>query len=420
MQKGMTSEIPIPRVATSSTYTTDYPSIFKLPRCYIRGASHHDMIEYDLDDEDEDWLEAFNNSFARSSAAAAPSSSKNESGGERRGNRNECSITLSDEEFEKLLYTLEIACGAATEAELSRLEKTWVNLSQQDKENWAATTSPLPKQNAIEALRNASSCDEKVLDAVYEYWVRKRKLHGKPALRRLRAPPASNDQNPHNVFRPREKVARVQTRRRRESDTASLERMRHLMHSFNSAIDIFQHVIGREKLKRDVAHTEVEMQDLQVSLKHELKALHPIFETNAIERARKRKAEDAEVDSLKSVAQVRAAREEGKPLVGKRNKAAHPANQGSSQPSSENRSVFVPQYVDPPAEPEEEMLFTRTLDMSYLSHMIVPQWLDKSRCSGRFARCGRVVIDQAAQPPLGDVQEAAPLPSIPEPASLQS
>ena len=60
------------------------------------------------------------------------------------------------------------------------------------------------------------------------------------------------------------------------------------------------------------------------------------------------------------------------------------------------------------------MTFTRKLNMSYLSEFTLPQWLDSSRCSARFSRCGRIVIDQSSKPPLGPWQEVAPAPAIPE------
>lgn len=60
LPKGKSAEIPIPKVERNETYDQDYPATFKVPPFYLRGAKHTDFVEYDLDDEDEDWLEQFN------------------------------------------------------------------------------------------------------------------------------------------------------------------------------------------------------------------------------------------------------------------------------------------------------------------------------------------------------------------------
>jgi enhancer of polycomb-like protein len=421
VQKGTSAEIPIPQVATSSTYDQDYPQTYKVPAFYVRNATHYDFVEYDLDNEDEDWLAAFNKSFMRTSSGASTTRATANGNAAAAAMHvpdlsSESHEVLSDESFELLINTLELACGAATEAELTRQQKPWNDLPHADKESWAATTSMLSKEHALSSMKECGAFEQEVLEAVYEYWLTKRKRHGKPALRRLCAPPATNDNNPHSVFRPREKVTRVQTRRRRESDSASLERMRVLMNSFTSALDIFQNILKREQLKRDIAHTDVEMQRLRVLLRHNPQILRDDIEKQSAATARKRKAEDAELENgLESVEQVKAAREEGKPLAGSNSRRTR-NGQGQQAQSAGGAAAprYIPYYTEPPQKPEEEMTFTRKLNMSYLSEFTLPQWLDSSRCSARFSRCGRIVIDQSSKPPLGPWQEVAPAPAIPE------
>lgn len=53
---------------------------------------------------------------------------------------------------------------------------------------------------------------DSILESIYEYWAAKRKRWQKPLMRRLRAPTSMNDNNPHNTFRPRERVNRPQAR----------------------------------------------------------------------------------------------------------------------------------------------------------------------------------------------------------------
>ena len=64
-----------------------------------------------------------------------------------------------------------------------------------------ATTDHFPKDQAMDALTQVAPLRQPVKEAVYKYWLAKRKRRGKPLLRRLQAPTASNDSNPHNVFR---------------------------------------------------------------------------------------------------------------------------------------------------------------------------------------------------------------------------
>lgn len=53
----------------------------------------------------------------------------------------------------------------------------------------------------MEALTQVAAARQPVKDAVYRYWLDKRKQLGKPLLRRLQAPTNSSDTNPHSCFR---------------------------------------------------------------------------------------------------------------------------------------------------------------------------------------------------------------------------
>jgi len=58
-------EIPTPQFDIVDTYERDYTRTFAQPTSYIRGrgarAEIGEFVEYDLDNEDEDWLDDFNN-----------------------------------------------------------------------------------------------------------------------------------------------------------------------------------------------------------------------------------------------------------------------------------------------------------------------------------------------------------------------
>lgn len=64
-----------------------------------------------------------------------------------------------------------------------------------------ATTDHMSKEQAMEALTQVAAARQPVKDAVYQYWLAKRKQLGKPLLRRLQAPTNSSDTNPHSCFR---------------------------------------------------------------------------------------------------------------------------------------------------------------------------------------------------------------------------
>ncbi|KAJ8637047.1 hypothetical protein MRB53_011314 [Persea americana] len=58
------AEIPTPQFVVVDTYERDYSCTFSQPLSYLRGrgarAEIGEFVEYDLDNEDEDWLEEFN------------------------------------------------------------------------------------------------------------------------------------------------------------------------------------------------------------------------------------------------------------------------------------------------------------------------------------------------------------------------
>src|SRR6056300_1847477 len=82
------SEIPIPEILNVSSYEKYYPTNFKQPEYYLRSklmcglpTETTSYVEYDLDNDDEDWLETF----------------------------NEGADTLTAEKFEEMLWKLELA-----------------------------------------------------------------------------------------------------------------------------------------------------------------------------------------------------------------------------------------------------------------------------------------------------------------------
>ncbi|CAA0833563.1 Enhancer of polycomb-like transcription factor protein [Striga hermonthica] len=234
-----TSEIPTPEFVIVDTYERDYSRTFSQTTSYLRArgarAEIGEFIEYDLDNEDEDWLQDFNK--------------------ERQ--------TLAAEKLETIIFKLEVLDHKAR-------EKAGVITP--------TLGSPIPVlltfDAAVEALQ-ALSIKYGVFQSIYSYWKEKRERWQKPVLRRLQPPPPVNDTNPYNVFRPREKAHRLHTRRmqRRENNVQSFEKLRQVRRNLDQAKTILEALIKREEKKRELIESEVTLQRVQLKYKHETELL---------------------------------------------------------------------------------------------------------------------------------------------------
>ena len=256
-EDGKLAEIPIPEIRKVATYERDYRPHHRVSRTYLRsrtfGAPPTDFVEYDLDNEDEDWLLSYNDGQNR----------------------------LPAEKFEAMIWKLEVCCGEATEIAMEvraavATEKGQI-ISYQDKCAAMAGTEALPKDKALDLLKDMSGRPA-IMEAVYEYWCAKRKRTGKPCLRRLQPPPAPNDANPFNVFRQREKTNRPQTRRRRENDAGSFDKMRQIRKHMDMVYAVVELQLKREEKKLERCRSECDAQTLQLKLKHEPRTLHEEIE----------------------------------------------------------------------------------------------------------------------------------------------
>ncbi|KAL2928150.1 Enhancer of polycomb-like protein 2 [Bienertia sinuspersici] len=241
--KKTADEIPTPEFVVVDTYERDYSPSFCQPTSYIRArgarAELGEFIEYDLDNEDEDWLQELNKDKK----------------------------ILMPEKLENLLFKLEVLDHKARE----RAGIITPTLG-------SSIPVLLPIDAAAEALQS-QSIKSAVLESVYWYWKKKREKWQKPILRRLQPPPPVNDTNPYNVFRPREKAHRLHTRRmqRRENNVQSFEKLRQVRRNLDQAKTILEALIKREEKKRDVMETEVSLQRIQLKYKHETELLEDSF-----------------------------------------------------------------------------------------------------------------------------------------------
>ncbi|KAI3429860.1 hypothetical protein D9Q98_010171 [Chlorella vulgaris] len=261
IQHATGKEIPIPGIIRIPTYGTDYLPVRRERNTYIRpkgGVGYEDpiLVEYDLDAEDEAWLKKYN------------------------GNEPE---RLSEEKFEMMLWRLETSNAAATDRVL-----TISGATPAEKVSVAACaiTDHMPREEALQMLEETCSARDTIRADVYNYWLARRKALGRPLMRRLMAVTPVNDNNPYNVFRPRERVHRPATRRRRENNSDSLEKLRMIRENVLKGLDILECLVKRERKKRDLVYVETDMQQLQIKQRHEPRAMQEQIEAEYAAAAR--------------------------------------------------------------------------------------------------------------------------------------
>lgn len=89
-----------------------------------------------------------------------------------------------------------------------------------------------------------------ISDAVYQYWVNKRCKLRKPLLRQYWPVTATNDTNPHMVFRPREKE-KYKLRKKRQNDIDAYRKLLLLKQDFEKLLVLCNLLKKREYLQRD-------------------------------------------------------------------------------------------------------------------------------------------------------------------------
>jgi hypothetical protein len=230
-----TKEIPTPITLDVSTYQVDYLPSFMPRNTYIRSASSDkSFVEYDLDQADLDWLKTTLNSDGQ--------------------------VRLSPERFEMCLFKLEVFNA-------SKLDAVFQGTSERRSAAACSSVDYLTKADAMSMLEEVCGGRDTIRKAVYEYWRKKRADRGKPLLRRLEAPVNYNNPNPLLTFRNRgEARARPQTRRRRENNPDSLDKLQMIGDNIKQAIDLFQLMVRRERKKRDLIYCSIERQRLMAGL----------------------------------------------------------------------------------------------------------------------------------------------------------
>jgi enhancer of polycomb-like protein len=168
-------EIPIPGVVKVPTYEIDYLPTFRERNTYLRGRGgigYDDptLVEYDLDVGDERWLVEFNGEQER----------------------------LSQAKLEAMLWKLDVANSEATDKIFSFQGAAPAERLTPEA---CATTDHLQREDALLLLQETCPSRDTIRVAVYIYWLEKRKVTGRPLLRRLQAPTPLNNGDPFRVFR---------------------------------------------------------------------------------------------------------------------------------------------------------------------------------------------------------------------------
>mmetsp|Transcript_10442 Transcript_10442/g.29715 ORF Transcript_10442/g.29715 Transcript_10442/m.29715 type:complete len:525 (-) Transcript_10442:261-1835(-) len=372
-------EIPIPEVGFVPTYKKDYYPLYKPPVTYLHGKpgqSYYgpNFVEYNLEMDDLKWLDDYTGHTG----------------------------ILTEENFELMLWKLEVACAEATDRTLVA-----AGASHADRMSPAACASleHFTRDSAMEVLKNAVPYRQPVLDDVYNYWYNKRKERQKPLMRRLQAPTSVSDTNPFNVFRPRERVNRPQTRRKRENDMTSYEKMKAMQQNLQSSVELMEQLIRREYKKRDLVNYEVDIQQLQLHLRHELRARHEQIEADALAafKARQKRMADLERDSRDDrwLDRVQAALIENP--TGLLQVGSNDAREALRKASKRKRRIerrpnlnAVASLPPPLPRAPEEMQFLYQVDVRELEPDLVAS--HPSLCRGgvraRIGRGGRLMFDR--------------------------
>ncbi|KAL3160983.1 hypothetical protein ABBQ38_009373 [Trebouxia sp. C0009 RCD-2024] len=377
-------EIPIPDVRMVSSYSVEYLPVHKEPRVYIRGKAgvgwhEEDEVDYDLDEQDRQWLIAFNKGQER----------------------------LPYRRMELLLWRLDTANAEATD---SAFASAGASIAERTSPAACATTDHMSREQAMEALTQVAAARQPVKDAVYRYWLDKRKQLGKPLLRRLQAPTNSSDTNPHSCFRAREKINKPLLRnRRRGNDMDSLQKLQTIRQNQLDAIKVVHFLIKRERKKRDIAYADVDLQQYQIKMKHEPRHLHDAI--------------DAEY-----AAAVKLTAKGGRRPVGfdAKSEKAHREAEGAATPDAmaalvrkskkrrrdPSRMQSISALPPPPLPTEPEMLFANPVSLARFSQpasdsQAMPPLPDFSTCRARIGRGGRLVLARC-QPFSHEPLEAEP------------
>mmetsp|Transcript_14929 Transcript_14929/g.37829 ORF Transcript_14929/g.37829 Transcript_14929/m.37829 type:complete len:482 (+) Transcript_14929:307-1752(+) len=330
-EKKKVAEIPIPTINTVATYEEDYKPVFGVDegekRPYIRHKAHaEEFVDYDMDGTDEKWLARFNQQ------QASPL------------------YCLEESTLELMIQKLE---------ELSAGNGTSSSSGGQQGKGF--------RSQAFDVLRGATGCRHSVLQAVYDYWRKKRAAYGMPLLRRLQPPTSASDQNPYAVFRPRDKPHRPQTRRRRENDVSSYEKMKALQSNMKAGRELLACVARRELKKREMSDHSCQLRSVKIRMKHD--RWSDAADSEAMVAAKKvavRQQQESAAYAVEATVLEAFKEDESKGARKKKQKRRDGSGGFGGVPAP------VPPIGPPPEAQEISMLFTKRWRLSDLPPSLAP------------------------------------------------
>ena len=199
-------------------YDRDVPATYRVPRSYIRykRKDYDEEIEFVIDREDEEWYQK-----TRFGPLAK--------------DETESRSVLPLGMLERMLDLLEKLTGFDTIVTRDQAEKEILR--------------QLPVLDRMFPRKDGGVTAKQVIMDVYGYWVQKRSKLKRPLLRRFWPVTASDDTNPHLVFRPRQKE-KYKLRKKRQNDMEAFRKMKQLRSDFDKVRVLLDLVCRRERLNR--------------------------------------------------------------------------------------------------------------------------------------------------------------------------
>jgi len=226
--------IPVPKIDNVEDYEKNVSLDYEIPTAYLRHIKPSNegalkIVEYNADAEDELWLKdhpAHESKYNYQDDLHAPSLFY-----------TPC-LTLCL--FEAMMDLMEQTTGFETIIRLEQAEKLFV----------AKLSDANFRPGKMNSPETREAC-HKIIKDVYDYWVAKRCKLRKPLLRKFWPTTATNDTNPHMVFRPREKE-KYKLRKKRQNDMDTFRKMQVLRKDFDRVRSILELVCRRERLLRSI------------------------------------------------------------------------------------------------------------------------------------------------------------------------
>mmetsp|Transcript_13777 Transcript_13777/g.25953 ORF Transcript_13777/g.25953 Transcript_13777/m.25953 type:complete len:619 (+) Transcript_13777:191-2047(+) len=306
LQPKVKLDIPVPTITDVPYYERDVPATYQVPRCYVRYQrpsmeESTDVVEYNVDEEDETWL--FNNIDFGTNANVQKEDEDNALVKDNPDfvayvplpvlSATEKAIikikpTLPLDTFEHMIDLLEKATAFETIITLEQAERLILSKIPQMLLVFGTSHTAGPLSNQEQKKQKHEVNVKTVITQVYNYWVNKRSKLRKPLLRKYWPITASNDTNPHMVFRPREKE-KYKLRKKRHNDLDAFKKMKQLKIDFTKVRALLELVQQREQVNKMILDMQCDWFEQRI---------YDMIDTSALPRESDRMSHDEIEDAL--------------------------------------------------------------------------------------------------------------------------